>query len=497
MMYLNVPPWCRTLIEQSNEAYILIEDDRIAFLNEKAKSLIVDAFPYFNGYIGNKVFLKDSRLNIIMSGHSQPRLAVYSNNTSDLILNNSDRIEREVIAFENDAFSLLFSDKKFQLIKLNEVPKLPEEIHASEQCYFSLFNTVKDAIFIQDCDSIILEANQGAEEMYGYPRSYFKGKTPAEFSVYSKDDIALIKTGFEKVLQGGHQKFDLLGKRSNGEIFPKEVSLYKGAFFGKDVIIAMATDISERKQTEAQIEAYTIQLQELAETRDKVYSIVAHDLRSSFSSILGLSELLSEDWASLEDSRKQIFAKNIFIAADGSYKLLQNLLDWSKHQSGLLEYEPVSFDICGVINETLSLYRLQSTRKNISLQSEINSPTFVYADVNMVQSILRNLISNALKFTPVNGSVWVTKGEAEKENPENMVCISVHDNGVGLSEDRIQKLFDSKINITTSGTANEQGTGLGILICKEMTEQNNGKLWVESESGVGSTFSFTLPLYKN
>ena len=495
MTYLNVPPWCRTLIEQSKEAYILIEDDKIAFLNEKAKSLLDDSFPYIDGCIGSEAFLEDNRLNI-MIGQDQQRLAVYSN-TSDSILDNRDRIERKVITLDYGSFGILFSEKNFRLIKLNEAPKLREEILFNEQCYFSLFNTVKDAIFIQDRDGIILEANQGAEKMYGYPKSYFKGKTLSAFSVYTNDDLDLIRIGLEKVFQGEHQKFDFWGKRSNGEIFPKEVFLYKGTFFGKDVVIAMSTDVSERKQNQAQIEAYTIQLQELAETRDKVYSIVAHDLRSSFSSILGLSELLSEDWSNLEDSRKHIFAKNIFLAADGSYKLLQNLLDWSKRQSGLLEYEPISFDICGIINETLSLYRLQSSRKNISIQSEITSPTFVFADVNMVQSILRNLISNAIKFTPVDGSVSVSKGEVEKENPENMVCISVHDNGVGLSNDRIHKLLDSKINITTAGTANEQGTGLGILICKEMAEQNKGKLCIESESGVGSTFSFTLPLNKN
>jgi PAS domain S-box-containing protein len=366
-----------------------------------------------------------------------------------------------------------------------------------DQCYYSLFNTVKDAIFIQDRDGVILEANLGAEKMYGYPSAYFKGKTPAAFSAYTTDDNKQIKNSFEKAFQGEPQKLEFWGIRSNGEIFPKEIYLYKGFFGGKDVVIAMANDITERKQTEAQFEAYTKQLQDLIETRDKIYSIVAHDLRSSFSSILGLSELLTEDWKSIEDSRKQIFAKNIFIAADGSYKLLQNLLDWSKNQSGILEYEPTLFDMCGVINEILSLYRIQSSQKNITILSEVITPTFVYADVNMVQSILRNLISNAIKFTPENGRVWVTICDSKTENDDNMVCLSVHDNGVGISRERIEKLFDSKINSTTIGTANEQGTGLGILICKEMAEKNHGRLWVESEEGTGSTFSFTLPLTKH
>ena len=492
MTNLNVPPWCRTLIEQSIEAYIFIENDQIAFINEKAKSLVRAFSPDADSCIGREVFWVNNRLNIMM-GLTPRSVAIYSN-ISDII---SDSIEKETITFDSGSVELLYSENTFQLFKLKENPKYPEHILASEQCYFSLFNTVKDAIFIQDPDGTILEANQGAENMYGYPCAYFKGKTPAAFSAYATDDNKQIKISLEKAFKGEPQKLEFWGKRSNGEIFPKEIFLYKGTFFGKDVVIALATDITERKRTEAQFEAYTLQLHELLDTRDKIYSIVAHDLKSSFSSILGLSELLTEDWASIEDSRKQIFARNIFIAADGSYKLLQNLLDWSKNQSGLLEYEPVSFDMSGVINECISLYRIQSLQKNISVQSEIISPTFVYADVNMVQSILRNLISNAIKFTPENGRVWVTICDAKTDNPEKMVCISVHDNGVGISEERMKKLFDSKINSTTTGTANELGTGLGILICKEMAEKNKGRLWVESEEDKGSTFSFTLPLTKH
>jgi len=488
MTNLNVPLWCRTLIERSIEAYIFIENDKIAFINEKAKSLMRTFLPDADSCIGNEAIWENNRLNI-MIGQDPRRLAEYSN-----LVSVSDK--KKSTTFDNGTAELLYSDNTFKLFKLKETPTYPDNISFSEQCYFSLFNTVKDAIFIQDRDGTILEANQGAEKMYGYPTSYFKGKTPAAFSAYVANDNENIKISLEKAFQGLPQKLEFWGKRITGEIFPKEIFLYKGTFFGKEVVIALATDITERKQTEAQFEAYTMQLQEVIETRDRIYSIVAHDLRSSFSSILGLSELLTEDWDSIEDSRKQIFAKNIFIAADGSYKLLQNLLDWSKNQSGIMEYEPISFDMCGVINEILSLYRIQSLQKNISVISEISSPTFVYADVNMVQSILRNLISNAIKFTPVKGKVWVTICEPAADGVEKMLCLSVHDNGVGISKERLQHLFDSKINSTTMGTAHEQGTGLGILICKEMSERNGGKFWVESEEGIGSTFSFTLPLPK-
>jgi len=492
MTNLNVPPWCRTLIEQSNEAYVFIENDKIAFINEKAKSLIGALLPDSGSVIGLAAFLENNRLNIV-TDQTPEHSTVYSNNT-DLLTKSNIKGKSTLGDF---AVELVFLDKTLKILKLKSNLIISDHCTEYDQCYYSLFNTVKDAIFIQDQDGVIIEVNRGAERMYGYPAEYFKGKTPDEFSAYATDDNKQIKISLEKAFHGEPQKLEFWGKRRNGEIFPKEIFLYKGAFFGKEVVIALTTDITERKQTEVQFEAYTIQLQEVIETRDKIYSIVAHDLRSSFSSILGLSELLTEDWESIEDNRKHIFAKNIFIAADGSYKLLQNLLDWSKNQSGLLEYEPISFDMCGVINEILSLYRIQSTQKNITLVSEITTPTFVYADVNMVQSILRNLISNAIKFTPENGKVWVTICDEKTAEEDNMVCLSVHDNGVGISKERLDKLFDSKISSTTKGTANEQGTGLGILICEEMAEQNHGKLWVESEEGTGSTFSFTLPLTKH
>ena len=491
MTNLNVPAWCRTLIERSNEAYIFITNNKIAFLNEKAEVFFATLFPDTYSFIGSEALWENEKL-IIKAIQYAGRLAVFSNNSSL----DSEHNEPIIKILDKNYVELLFADETIQLFKIKNDLTNTDIFSESEKCYYSLFNTVKDAIFVQDRDGTILEANQGAEKLYGYPRSFFKGKTPAAFSAYAANDNILFNSCLEKAFLGELQRIEFWGKRSNGDIFPKEIFLYKGIFFGKEVVIALATDITERKQTEAQFEAYTMQLQELIETRDKIYSIVAHDLRSSFSSILGLSELLTEDWASIEDSRKQIFAKNIFIAADGSYKLLQNLLDWSKNQSGIMEYEPVSFDMCGVINEIISLYRIQSLQKNISVTSEVPSPTFVYADVNMVQSILRNLISNAIKFTPVNGKVWVSFCEPATDDIEKMMCFSVHDNGVGISKKRLQHFFDSKINSTTMGTAHEQGTGLGILICKEMAERNGGKLWVESEEGAGSTFSFTVPLSK-
>jgi len=489
MKYFNVPLWCKSLIEQSKEAYIFVENEKITFLNEKAKFLMNVSEPDFDLSRGCKVLWENNRLRVSF-GKSQNGKPIITNDEN----NAANCIEADGSNFEFSCVELVFSDKNNHLFKLNGDSDYSELVQASEQCYFSLFNTVKDAIFIQDRDGVILEANEGASKMYGYPRYYFKGKRPSVFSAYGEGDLDYIQISFEKAFNGEPQKFEFWGKRSNGEIFPKEIFLYKSTFMGKDVIFALANDITERKKAEAQLEAYTVQLQELIETRDKVYSIVAHDLRSSFNSILGLSELLSEDWLLLDEDRKQLFAKNIFVAADGSFKLLQNLLDWSKHQSGLLDYDPISFDMCGAINETLSLYRLQSSRKNILIQSEITSASYVYADVNMVQSILRNLISNAIKFTSEDGRVWITKSEILEEDSKIMICISVHDNGIGISQDRIDKLFDSRINNSTSGTANEPGTGLGILICKEMAEQNRGKFWVESEPGVGSVFSFTLPL---
>jgi PAS domain S-box-containing protein len=488
MKFIQNADWFNLLFEKSKEAYILVIDGKINFSNPSAIHILTDYFPDQKSMYS--VEYTDVLL-IIAASTSDLNLCIPINGVDSIP--NPERLDKCHYIVDRIEAEFVYANKNEMLVRLSE--KRAKTIIDSEtdKFYYSLFNTVSEGIFILDKDGIILEVNEGTVKMFRYPREYLIGRSYLELSAGNINELDIIKNCIQNAFYSKPQQLEFWGQQSNGVVFPLDLRFYKSVYFGKDVLIVLATDITERKQSEAKIEAYTLQLQEVNETRDKYYSIIAHDLRSSFSSILGLSELLTEDWNELEESRKQLFARNIFIAADNSYKLLQNLLDWAKHQSGVFEFEPVSFDLAGSINEICSLYRLQALRKDIKVKSEIEGQTLVFADLNMVQSILRNLISNAIKFSSFGGTIVISAQDYTSETKCEMLAISVSDSGVGISNERLQHIFEPKGVASTIGTDNEIGTGLGLLLCKEMAEQNSGSLWVKSIENEGSIFTFTIP----
>ncbi len=238
-----------------------------------------------------------------------------------------------------------------------------------------------------------------------------------------------------------------------------------------------------------QLHDYQTELKQLISTKDKFFSIIAHDLRGPFSGFLGLSDILMNEYDSLDKSEIVQISESMNKAAKRLFSFLENLLEWSSTQTGRLEIHKSNLDISYVADKVISLLSTSANDKDIVLSNKINQNTYIIADGNVVQTILRNLISNAIKFTKNNGSVNVTA----KEYDENQVLISVIDNGVGMSEDVIEKIFKLDLKHSTPGTNNESGTGLGIVLCKELVNKSDGELFVKSEVGVGTTFSFTLP----
>jgi signal transduction histidine kinase len=233
----------------------------------------------------------------------------------------------------------------------------------------------------------------------------------------------------------------------------------------------------------------TAELNELNASKDKFFSIIAHDLKNPFNSIIGLSEILKEEIRSGELERIEEYAGMINISAVQTLRLLENLLEWANSQTGILLFNPVSIKLCELLEEEFSILNDMAIGKNIELKSFITDNLTIIADKNMIKTILRNLISNAIKFTHKNGKVEI---KAIKNNRQ--MEISVSDNGIGMTKKTIAKLFRIDANLLTRGTENEKGTGLGLFLCKEFVEKHGGKIWVESESGKGSIFKFSLPL---
>jgi two-component system sensor histidine kinase/response regulator len=235
-------------------------------------------------------------------------------------------------------------------------------------------------------------------------------------------------------------------------------------------------------------EAY-VQLEKLNINKDRFISILGHDLKNPFNNILGFSEILTNEIEGLHKDKIKDIAKNINKSARITNKLLEDILMWARTQQGKIAFEPQSLNFKDICLETLEILNRAADAKNISVNCIAADKLNVFADINMLNTVLRNLISNAIKFTNHGGAIKILA----VQNSGN-VTISVSDNGVGIPPDNLAKLFDISQVLTTTGTAEETGTGLGLLLCKEFVEKHGETIWVESEMGKGSSFKFTLPL---
>jgi PAS domain S-box-containing protein len=253
-------------------------------------------------------------------------------------------------------------------------------------------------------------------------------------------------------------------------------------------IQGVTRDITEIKEVNKQLESYAQELKILNADKDRFIQIIAHDLRNPFNTLLGVSDLLIENINKYHRSQIHDFIKTINQTAHRTYNLLEEILLWSKALSGKLPFEPEKLNFHEEFNDVILKMQSNVEQKTISLNVTANPDMYFTADKNMIRTILRNLVSNAIKFSRPEGKITIS---AEKN--EDSVLISVSDNGVGIKEEDRIKLWDSTKPFTTHGTNNETGSGLGLIICKELVEKHKGKIWVESEVGKGSNFYITLP----
>jgi len=234
------------------------------------------------------------------------------------------------------------------------------------------------------------------------------------------------------------------------------------------------------------------ELKKLNSDKDRFLSILAHDLRGPFNTILGFLDLLHENIRiyNIDDIEAQLNIINA--SAQNAFKLLEDILLWARAQSGMIPYIPQNLSLREICQSMVDFHSSYAKSKNITISYNALEDIAVFADVDMLKTILRNLISNAIKFTNTNGEVNI-----DTVKGLSMVTISVSDNGLGITEERAYKLFDISQTHTSPGTANETGTGLGLLLCKEFIDKHGGRIWVNSEIGKGTQFYFTLPCEDN
>lgn len=237
------------------------------------------------------------------------------------------------------------------------------------------------------------------------------------------------------------------------------------------------------------VEERTSDLAKANATKDKFFSIIAHDLKNSFNGLLGYSNILLSDFDTFNDSDKINMISAIKQVSENTYKLLQNLLDWARVQTGVITYTPDILLMASLLQDEYGVQKRLSEQKNISMQLITDDSIHVVADQNMISTVVRNLISNAVKYTKEGGKITIS---LSKEG--DMAVVSVKDTGIGMSPENVEKLFKVNENFKTFGTNNEEGTGLGLILCRDFIEMNNGRIEVKSEINVGTETLFRLPL---
>ena len=258
-------------------------------------------------------------------------------------------------------------------------------------------------------------------------------------------------------------------------------------FQPQEVVARVNTHLTLRRQQQ-QLQQQTEQLRALNAEKDRFLSMIAHDLRSPFSTLRLLIGVAAENIEGSGQNELENLMHLLKKSSENVYTLLENLLTWSQIQQGIMKYHPQHLDVQEIIVQNMAILKPGADQKQITIKNDIAAETTVYADYHMVDAVIRNLLSNALKFTYPGGKIMVSTQPAEQ-----WLAISVADTGIGIEAEHLPKLFRIDAIYRRKGTAREQGTGLGLILCKEFIEKHGGQIWVESVVGKGSTFKFTLP----
>lgn len=381
-------------------------------------------------------------------------------------------------------------------IDISEIKKLQEELRLSEEKYRLLAENVSDIIWVYDYED--------KKYLYVSPSVYkIKGFSPEEF-VNLKLEDSISKECFEHVSRKNQERYErflldknqisytdeLIHVRKDGSTFEAETtsSFYLDPETKHVNLIGVTRDISSRKEAERKLYKTNQELKELNAMKDKLFSIIAHDLRNPFSIIIGFIDLLKYNFDKYSPEKREEIIDTLKNTTQRVYTLLENLLAWSKSQSNNLVLNPALYLAEDIITQLLNEVRPNSNKKNIRIETKYNLGQTVYADKQLLLTILRNLTTNAIKFTPKEGKITISINDEE-----NFTKISVEDTGIGIPEEEIPKIFSIDNKFKRKGTEGEPSSGLGLLLCKEFIEKHGGKIWVESKINEGSKFIFTLP----
>lgn len=371
--------------------------------------------------------------------------------------------------------------------------RIEHDLKESEKKYRDLFERSGDAILIINNGKFI-DCNQATVNMLRYKNKKDLLDThPSELSPAIQPDGRLSLEKADEMMrlavEKGSYRFEWNHIRADGEIFPVEVLLTAiSTEENHNILYTVWRDITNRKKSEHQLKKYAEELKALNDIKDKFFSIISHDLRGPFQGFLGVTSLLVSEVEILSKDEIKELGEALNTSLRKQFDLLNTLLEWARLQTGDLFLKFEDIDLREKINEVIQSFELVASQKGIELINNVDNDISVFADKNTLNLVIRNLISNGIKFTNQMGLIKVS---AILKN--NFVVVTFEDNGVGIPQDIIDKLFRIETHYSTEGTSKESGTGLGLLLCREIVHKFGGNIWVESELNIGSRFFISIP----
>jgi len=473
----------KALSNASFEAVFISENGFYIDVNKAATELFGYSYKELKGKFGPEIFSEETRELVkknTLTGYEEPYEAIGIKKNGDLF-----NVEIRGKMFE-------YMGKQVRVAAVRDITERKialKTIQDNEEKYRNLFENSPDPILIHN-NGIVISANKATLDFLGAKSlDEVLGLNAINFVHPDYKQLAIDR--IKRIAQNNEflglveEKFITLQNKVC------DVEITAVPFKYKDTIVNQVVfrDITERKKIQNALVDNENKLKELNSTKDKFFSIIAHDLKNPFNQLIGFTNLLLSNIRDYTLNEIEEYLTLLNKSAKNGYSLLENLLEWSRTQTGKKQVILQEIYLKDVIYKNIELFSANAKSKNISLLAKVPNNLFINADYNMIMTVFRNLISNALKFTNRNGTVKI---EAVQNN--KFVKISIIDNGVGISEDEKNKLFRIDINHSTRGTENESGTGLGLILSKEFIELNGGTISVESELGKGTTFYFTLQI---
>lgn len=406
----------------------------------------------------------------------------------------------QIIFVEINSHIIDYENKPARIVIATDITNrklLENNLKESEAQFRELFDEAPVGYHELDLEGKIIRVNQTEFEMLGYSRDEMLGKYAWEFIVdkEASKQAVLAKIANKKSLE---KNFERIIRRKDGSTFPilvEDLLLFdkNGKCIG---IRTTIQDITERKKADIEIKRINKELIELNATKDKFFSIIGHDLRGPIGGFKSLIEMMILNFDLTDTARLTKALMIIQSSASSTFELLENLLTWARSQRNEIEFNPANVRLNEIIELSMKPLNGFAHGKQINIIDNLPQNQIVYADSNMLMAIMRNLISNAIKFTHPGKNIYLTAFE----NKDNWT-ISIKDEGIGIKNENLYKIFNSSENFTTSGTLKEKGSGLGLLLCKEFVKKHGGKIWVVSDSGNneggnGSDFKFSLPRHQ-